>query len=71
MRVKISQIEWDTEVEGELHEVALPLEMIVAVDSGPDDSLEQIEDWALDAVSDRTGWCVLSSTITILKKGET
>lgn len=56
MKVKVSDIDYDTESDGVVHtDLDLPKEMILELD---DDC--EIEDAIADAISDQTGWCVLA-----------
>lgn len=63
MKVHVSDIEWDTEVDGEIQDVDLPTEMTVEVDAESMRSEEELFEAVLDEVSNATGFCVLSSTI--------
>lgn len=67
MRVRVSSIEWDKEVDGEIQDVDLPSEMIVEIDDEDAESEEMLYDAALDAVSNATGFCVLNSSIEPLE----
>lgn len=66
MKVKLHDIEWDTEIDGEIIEVDLPSEMILEVEAEPGEEEHIIHDEALDKASDETGWCIRSCLITIL-----
>lgn len=63
---RVSEIEWDTEVDGTIQDVDLPREMTVAVHIEEGDSAYTVEETVVNAVSDKTGWCVLSSSIDML-----
>jgi hypothetical protein len=66
MRVRLSEIVWDTEVDSVVHDVDLPTEMVVEIDEeGFDDDPSFLEDEAMDSASDKTGWCIKDCNIQL------
>lgn len=68
---KISEIEWDMEVddedEGQAEPPSLPSSVVLRVYDGdePPEDADQLEDWLVDRLSDEFGWCVNGCTIEL------
>jgi hypothetical protein len=56
--------QWDKESDGKICRVKLPKKMKIEVVAEDDDSVENIHEMAMDAASDKTGWCILGCSIT-------
>jgi hypothetical protein len=69
LRVRLTEIEWDTESDGTIHDVDLPTEMTVDLNAFDGDDENEIGHLALDAASDHTGWCIIQAQIEILAEG--
>ena len=61
MKIKVTNIVYDTESDGEIHDVDLPTEMTLDIPNNVD-----IEDEIADVISDKTGWCVEGYNYEIL-----
>ena len=54
MKIKVTNIVYDTESDGIVHtDLDLPSEMTLVIDGSLD-----VESEIADAISDKTGWCV-------------
>lgn len=58
---------WDKECDGKQVRVKLPKEITVGVTIEDDDVLENIHEYAMDAASDETGFCINSCTMENIK----
>lgn len=62
MKIKVTDIVYDTESDGEIHtDLDLPTEMIINLEGDVD-----IEDEIANVISDKTGWCVQGYNYEIL-----
>jgi hypothetical protein len=53
MKIKVTNIVYDTESDGEVHDIDLPKEMILDIPNDCD-----IEDEIANEISNKTGWCI-------------
>ena len=65
MKVRLSDIEWDTEVDGVVETPPLPTTMIVSIHDTTG-VLDQIVDQALDVATNETGWCIHNCKVEVL-----
>jgi len=62
MKIKVTNIVYDTESDGVVHtDLDLPTEIILEIDKDCD-----IEDEIADTISNKTGWCVEGYNYEIL-----
>lgn len=73
MLVRLSGIQWDTEVDGELQDVELPSELLVEVEAKLLSEgglaaldIDKVTERALDKASDATGWCIKEASIEVV-----
>ena len=63
--VKVNQ--WDNESDGKLFDLShLDTEYNLALECDGTESVEMLEDMAMDIVTETTGWCILDCNITIV-----
>jgi len=61
MKIKVTNIVYDTESDGEVHDIDLPKEMILNIPNDCD-----IEDEIANQISNKTGWCIEGFNYEIL-----